>query len=210
MICETFPVGPLQANCTILGDEETHEAVVVDPGEDAGKIFQLLGKLGLTLKQILATHAHLDHIGGAFQLKKLSGAPVYLNENDLPLLATIGDQARWLGMREPETSSPDGNLTEGQIVGLEHFPAKVLLTPGHTQGSISLYLESAQLVIAGDTLFAGSIGRTDLPGGDFDQIIHSIQTQLFVLPDETRVITGHGPATSIGRERSSNPYVNME
>jgi hydroxyacylglutathione hydrolase len=206
MILDTFPVGPLQANCTILGDEETGQALVVDPGDEAKRIYERLEKRGLKLKQILVTHAHLDHIGGAFELKQLTGAPIYLNEKDLPLLDSIKEQARWLGMRSPETAPPDEYLTDGRVVGLEKYPAEVLCTPGHTQGGVSLYFASLKLLIAGDTLFAGGIGRTDLPGGDYAQIIHSIQTRLFVLPDETKVITGHGPSTAIGYERRENPY----
>jgi glyoxylase-like metal-dependent hydrolase (beta-lactamase superfamily II) len=209
MMIDTFPVGPLQSNCTILGDEETGEAIVVDPGDDADRIYQRLVKKSFKLKQILLTHAHLDHVGGAFTLKRLTGSPIYLNEKDIPLLNTVAEQARWLGMRAPEIAPPDEYLTDGRTVGLERYPAQVLCTPGHTQGGVCLYFASLKLLIAGDTLFAGSIGRTDLPGGDFSQIIHSIQTRLFVLPDETKVITGHGPSTTIGHERRSNPYATM-
>jgi glyoxylase-like metal-dependent hydrolase (beta-lactamase superfamily II) len=130
-----------------------------------------------------------------------------LNENDLPLLAMMKDQAGWLGIETPETAPPDENLTEGQRVGLERYPAQVIHTPGHTQGSVCLYFAPLKLLIAGDTLFAGSIGRTDLPGGNSGQIIDSIQTRLLALPDETRVLTGHGPATTIGQERRSNPFL---
>lgn len=210
MILDTFPVGPLQSNCTILGDEETGQAIVVDPGDDAKRIHERLEKRGLKLQQILVTHAHLDHVGGAFQLKQLTGAPIYLNEKDLPLLDTIKEQAGWLGMRPPETAPPDEFLTDGRVVGLEKYPAQVLHTPGHTQGGVCLYFASLKLLIAGDTLFAGGIGRTDLPGGSYAQIINSIKTRLFTLPDETVVITGHGPSTTIGSERRGNPYVNME
>jgi hydroxyacylglutathione hydrolase len=207
MILETFAVGPLQSNCTILGDEETHEAVVVDPGADAELIHGRLVKHGLTLKQILVTHAHLDHVGGAAQLKKLTGAPIYLNENDVPLLASMKSQAAMLGMRAPETAPPDEFLSENKIVGLERYPARVLHTPGHSLGSVCLYFEQLKLVIAADTLFAGSIGRTDLPGGDYGQIINSIKTRLMTLPDDIKVITGHGPSTTIGDERHWNPFL---
>jgi len=207
MILETFPVGPLQCNCTLMGDEEAHEAIVIDPGDEVSRIYRRLTELGLTLKQILVTHAHIDHVGGALKLKKLTGAPILLNENDLPLLKMMQVQAGWLGIETPETAPPDESLADGLTVGLSRYPAQVLHTPGHTQGSVCLHFAPLNLLIAGDTLFAGSIGRTDLPGGNGAQIIESISTRLLPLPDETRVVTGHGPATTIGTERSSNPFL---
>ncbi len=207
MILETFPVGPLQCNCTFLGDEASGEAIIIDPGEEVSRIRKLLTSRGLKLKQILITHAHIDHVGGALQLKRLTGAPIYLNENDLPLLAMMNDQAAWLGAPVPETAPPDEGLADGRQVGLAAFPANVIHTPGHTQGSICLHFVPLKMVIAGDTLFAGSIGRTDLPGGNSAQIIDSIHTRLLNLPDETRVIPGHGAATTIGRERRTNPFL---
>ncbi|MGA9069583.1 MAG: MBL fold metallo-hydrolase [Terracidiphilus sp.] len=207
MILESFPVGPLACNCTILGDEETGEAIVIDPGDEVARIARQLTKHGLKLKQILITHAHIDHVGGALQLKRLTGAPILLNENDLPLLQMMPTQAGWLGMETPETAPPDENLADGLMVGLEGYPAQVLHTPGHSQGSVCLHFAPLKLLIAGDTLFEGSIGRTDLPGGNFAQIIDSIQTRLMALPDETRVLTGHGPETTIGTERRNNPFL---
>jgi hydroxyacylglutathione hydrolase len=207
MILETFPVGPLACNCTLLGDEDSHEAIVIDPGDEVSRIHRRLRELGLQLKQILITHAHIDHIGGALKLKRLTGAPIFLNENDLPLLKMMAEQAAWLGIGTPETAPPDAELSEGLVVGLSRYPAKVIHTPGHSQGSVCLHFEPIKLLIAGDTLFAGSIGRTDLPGGDFNQIIDSIRAKLLVLPDETHVLPGHGPATTIGEERESNPFL---
>ena len=207
MLFESFPVGPLACNCTILGDEETREAIVIDPGDDISRIHKRLTEHGLKLKQILVTHGHIDHIGGALKLKRLTGAPIYLNENDLPQLELMDTQAAWVGITTPETAPPDEGLKDGQLVGLEHYPAQVLHTPGHTQGSICLHFAPAGLLIAGDTLFAGSIGRTDLPGGNFDQIIASLRSRLLTLPDETKVLPGHGPATTIGEERASNPFL---
>jgi len=208
MILETFPVGPLQCNCTILADEESREAIVIDPGDEISRIHRRLSTLGLTLKQILVTHAHIDHIGGAQKLKKLTGAPIFLNEDDLPLLKIMAEQAAWVGVETPETAPPDESLNDGRRVGLDSYPAQVLHTPGHTQGSICLQFAPLKMVFAGDTLFAGSIGRTDLPGGDGEQIIHSIQTRLLSLPDDTKIIPGHGPVTTIGRERITNPFLN--
>ncbi len=207
MIFESFPVGPLACNCTILGDEEAHEAIVIDPGDEVTRIHSRLTELGLKLKQIMVTHAHIDHVGGALKLKHLTGAPIFLNENDLPLLEMMQSQATWLGVRTPEIALPDESLTDGLIVGLERFPAEVLHTPGHTQGSVCLHFAPLKLLVAGDTLFAGSIGRTDLPGGDFTQIIDSLHSRLLTLPDETEVLPGHGPVTTIGEERSSNPFL---
>jgi glyoxylase-like metal-dependent hydrolase (beta-lactamase superfamily II) len=207
MIFESFAVGPLACNCTILGDEESRGGIVIDPGDEVGRIHRRLIELGLKLKQIIVTHAHIDHVGGALKLKRLTGAPIFLNENDLPLMKMMAAQAIWVGMRPPETAPPDENLKDGQIVGLERYPAEVLHTPGHTQGSVCLHFAPLKLLIAGDTLFAGSIGRTDLPGGNFDQIIDSVHSRLLTLPDETQVLPGHGPATTIGEERKSNPFL---
>ncbi len=210
MILETFPVGPLQCNCTLLGDEATGEAIVIDPGDEVSRINSRINELGLKVKQILVTHAHIDHVGGALRLKRLTGAPILLNENDLPLLEMMAAQAAWLGVAPPETAPPDESLADGLRVGLPAYPAHVLHTPGHTQGSVCLHFVALKMVIAGDTLFARSIGRTDLPGGDYGQIIDSIHTRLLTLPDETRVIPGHGPATTIGEERRANPFLHSQ
>ena len=207
MILESFPVGLLQCNCTLLGDEEAGEAIVIDPGDEISRIHRRIGELGLKLKQILITHAHIDHIGGAIKLKRLTGAPILFNENDMPLLEMMDAQAGWIGVPTPEVAPPDSSLTEGLTVGLDRYPAQVLHTPGHTQGSVCLHFAPLNLVVAGDTLFAGSIGRTDLPGGNGRQIIDSIKTRLMPLPDETRVIPGHGPDTTIGMEREQNPFL---
>jgi hydroxyacylglutathione hydrolase len=207
MILETFPVGPLQCNCTLLGDEAAKEAIVIDPGDEIGRIHRRLVDLGLKLKQILVTHAHIDHVGGALKLKRLTGAPIFLNENDLPLLQMMDEQAAWVGVAPPEVAPPDEGLIDGNVVGLASCPAKVIHTPGHTQGSICLHFAPLDMLIAGDTLFAGSIGRTDLPGGNTAQIIDSIRSRLLPLPDKTKVIPGHGSFTTIGAERRANPFL---
>ncbi len=207
MILETFPVGPLRCNCTILGDEVTHEAIVVDPGDNIPEILSRLQKHGLTLRQIVVTHAHIDHVGGAVLLRKLTGAPVVMNQKDLGLLGMMEMQAGWLGVPTPEVAPPDASAEDGLTVGLATLPAQVLHTPGHTPGSVCLLFPDQHLLLAGDTLFAGSIGRTDLPGGDGPQILRSLRDRLLVLPDTTRVLPGHGPETTIGEERQSNPFL---
>jgi len=207
MILESFPVGPLHCNCTILGDEVTHEAIVVDPGDNIPEILSRLEKHGLTLRQIVITHAHIDHIGGAAQLKKATGAPVLLNQKDLGLLGIMEIQAGWLGVPTPEVAAPDASADDGVAIGLASLPAEVLHTPGHTPGSICLFFPKQHLLLAGDTLFAGSIGRTDLPGGDGRQILRSLRDRLLILPDATRVLPGHGAETTIGEERQSNPFL---
>jgi hydroxyacylglutathione hydrolase len=207
MILETFPVGPLQCNCTILGDETTGQAMVVDPGDNIPQILAFLARHKLSLKQIIVTHGHIDHIGGAARLKKATGAPVFLNQNDLPQLTMMDMQASWLGVPTPEIAPPDTSAEEGMTVGIAGHTAQILHTPGHTQGSICLHFVPENLLLAGDTLFAGSIGRTDLPGGDSKQILRSLHDRLLILPDQTRVIPGHGPATTIGEERQSNPFL---
>lgn len=207
MIHEIFPVGLLQCNCSILGDETSREAIVVDPGDDIPAIQTVLDRHGLTVKQIVITHAHIDHIAGAQQLKRLTGAPVLYNQNDLPLVKMMDVQASWLGMATPEVLPPDVAMTDGQTVGVEGIAGIVLHTPGHTQGSSCLYLPQQLVLLAGDTLFAGSVGRTDLPGGDTKQLIRSIHDRLLVLPDEVLVVPGHGPNTTIGEERAANPFL---
>ena len=207
MILEVLPVGMLQCNCSILGDEATGEAIVVDPGDEVPRIMALLAKHSLTVKQIVITHAHIDHIAGAHRLRKLTGAPVLYNQNDLPLVKMMDVQAGWLGMFTPTVDAPDDTLDDGKLIAIAGLSGSILHTPGHTEGSVCLYLPSQTLLLAGDTLFAGSIGRTDLPGGNTRKLLASIRERLLVLPDEVKVIPGHGPATTIGSEREKNPFL---
>lgn len=207
MIHETLPVGPLQCNCSIVGDETTHEAIVIDPGDDIADILALITKHNLRVKQIVITHAHIDHVGGAMKLRAATGAPILLNQNDSALLKMIDIQASWLGMESPGKVEIDHSVGESDKVQAGSLVAEVLHTPGHTEGSICLYFPLEKKLIAGDTLFAGSIGRTDLPGGSFDKIIRSLHEKVLMLPDETIVVPGHGPLTSIGEERESNPFL---
>ena len=207
MVHEVFAVGLLGCNCSVLGDESTGEAVVVDPGADVSVILAVVAKHLLRVKQILVTHAHIDHIAGALELQKLTGAPVLYNQRDLPLVAMMEVQAGWIGVATPEVDAPDASLEHLMTVGTAALPMTVLHTPGHTPGSVCLYLPQSDLLLAGDTLFAGSIGRTDLPGGDLRTLLRSIGDHLLMLPESTRVIPGHGAETTIGAERSGNPFL---
>jgi glyoxylase-like metal-dependent hydrolase (beta-lactamase superfamily II) len=207
MIHEVLPVGMLQCNCSVFGDEQTREGLVVDPGDDIEAVLAIVRKHGLTVKAIVITHAHIDHIGGAQKMKAATGAPVYMNPNDAELASMLDMQAAWLGMRPPEKVEVDTPAKDGDRLLVGATEVHVLHTPGHTQGSISLWLPTEGKLVAGDTLFRDSIGRTDLPGGDGRQILRSIQEKLLALPEETVVIPGHGPNTTIGREKQFNPFV---
>jgi glyoxylase-like metal-dependent hydrolase (beta-lactamase superfamily II) len=207
MIHEILPVGMLQCNCSIFGDEATHEGLVVDPGDEIESILEVVRRHGLTVKAIVITHAHIDHIGGAAKLKQATGAPVYMNLNDEELKGMLDVQASWLGMQPVTAVAVDQPARDGDklLVGATEF--HVLHTPGHTQGSISLYIPAETKLVAGDTLFRDSIGRTDLPGGNPRQILQSIHDKLLPLPEDTVVIPGHGDNTTIGREKQFNPFL---
>jgi glyoxylase-like metal-dependent hydrolase (beta-lactamase superfamily II) len=207
VIHEILPVGALQCNCSVLGDEVSREAIVVDPGDEISEIVAILQRHGLTAKMIVITHAHIDHIGGAHKLRALTGAPVYMNEDDSFLADNLAVQAGWLGVVTPENPGIDTPANDGDTLRVGSMEAHVLHTPGHTPGSISLYMPLEQKVLAGDTLFRNSIGRTDLPGGDTGKIGLSIRGKLYTLPEETIVIAGHGDSTTIGREKKLNPFV---
>jgi glyoxylase-like metal-dependent hydrolase (beta-lactamase superfamily II) len=207
MIHEILPVGMLQCNCSIFGDEQSREAVVIDPGDEIDRILDILAKHQLRVKAIVITHAHIDHIGGAQKLKAATGAPVYMNANDQALYDTIDMQAGWLGMETPEQGEIDVDAHEGGKLDLGGAEFHILDTPGHTQGSISVWIPAENKLVAGDTLFMDSIGRTDLPGGNHRQILRSIHDKLLPLADQVLVIPGHGPNTTIGRERERNPFL---
>lgn len=218
IIHEILPVGMLQCNCSIIGDPETREALVVDPGDEAGRILQILAKHALTVKAIVSTHAHIDHVGGLRKMQQATGAPVLMHGDDMELYRHLDIQAAWIGMRTPDPVSIDKFLREGDTLRWGRFEANVFHTPGHTPGSISLYLApkkeenagvDAGKLLAGDTLFAGSIGRTDLPGGSLEKILRSIHQKLLILPDETIVYPGHGAVTTIGQERAANPFLEL-
>ena len=217
MIHEILPVGMLQCNCSIIGDPETREALVVDPGDESGRILELLAKHTLTVRAIVSTHAHIDHVGGLRKMQQATGAPVLMHGDDMELYRHLDIQAAWLGMRTPDPATIDQFLREGDTLRWGRFEASVLHTPGHTPGSISLYLAPEKekagaaegKLFAGDTLFAGSIGRTDLPGGSLEKILRSIHQKLLVLPDETIVYPGHGAVTTIAEERAANPFLEL-
>jgi glyoxylase-like metal-dependent hydrolase (beta-lactamase superfamily II) len=207
MIHEILPVGPLQCNCSVIGDESTREAMVIDPGDEIEQITAIVRKHNLQVKQIVITHAHIDHVGGAMKLRALTGAPILLNQNDYALLKMLDVQATWIGMSSPGDVKVDASLSHDDELQAGNLRASVLHTPGHTEGSVCLYFPAEKLLIAGDTLFAGSIGRTDLPGGSFEKIMRSLHQRVLALPDETLVIPGHGPKTTIGEEREGNPFL---
>lgn len=204
---ETFPVGPLQCNCSILYDTDAADATVVDPGGDVVTILGFLTLHHLKLRQIVVTHAHLDHIAGAKLLSDATGAPVLYHQADVFQLSWMEQQAAWMGVPNPRPLPPDASAEEGLklLVGTE--AGEVLHTPGHTEGSISVYFPQSSLLLAGDTLFRGGIGRTDLPGGDGRLILESIRDKLLPLPENTLVIPGHGAFTTIGRENEENAFL---
>jgi hydroxyacylglutathione hydrolase len=206
MILETIVVGALAVNCYIVGSTTTHEAAVIDPGDDAAKIMALLEKKGLKLKYIILTHAHFDHAGAAKTLQHKTHAKVLVDEKDAELLKNTAAQAAIFNMTAPPPPVPDKFVKEGDVIDVGGIKMKVIETPGHTRGGISLYVEKEHVVFTGDTLFWGSIGRTDLPGGDYNTIIHSIKKKLGSLPDDTRVLSGHGDETTIGFEKQQNPF----
>ena len=211
MIHEILPVGWLQCNCSVFGDREGGEAIVIDPGAEVERILAVLERRHLRLKLIAVTHAHIDHIGGARKLKEATGAPVYMHQADLGLYRALPQQAQMLGLPSaPPMTAIDAPLNDGDRVQVGPVSGTVLHTPGHTQGSVCLYFPDAgggKKLFAGDTLFQGSIGRTDLPGGDMAQILRSLREKLLALDDDTVVIPGHGPLTAIGREREENPFL---
>jgi glyoxylase-like metal-dependent hydrolase (beta-lactamase superfamily II) len=207
MIHEILPVGVLQCNCSIFGDESTRKAIVIDPGDEIQRILDVLARHSLTVTAIVITHAHIDHIGGAQKLKLATGAPVYMNLHDSELQAMLDVQATWLGMRTPEAVEIDVPVKDGDKLLVGATEVHVLHTPGHTQGSICLWMPSERKLVAGDTLFRDSIGRTDLPGGDGRQILKSIHDKLLPLPGDTDVYPGHGEPTTIAREKRSNYFL---
>ncbi len=204
-IVRTFPVGPLQCNCTIIGDAVSKKALVVDPGGDAQIILRTLAELELKVVAIIHTHAHLDHILAAGEIRTATGAPIYLHESDMFLWNSVEDQCVMFGVPNTTLPDPDHYLNDDHDLGC--CGGVAIHTPGHTPGSTSFWFEESKTLIAGDTLFKGGIGRTDFPGGNYDQIVSSIRERIYTLDDDAAVITGHGPATTIISEKQSNMFV---
>jgi len=207
---ETIPVGPLQCNCSILGDPTSGEALVIDPGDEPERILRALRASGLTPVALLHTHAHFDHIGGSRRVHEATAAPIRLHAADFPLYDALPTQAAHFGLSAEDPSPPGPPVEDGEAIRFGRFAVTAIHTPGHTPGSTCYRLEGEEgpgLLFSGDTLFRRSIGRTDLWGGDTETILSSIRERLYRLPGELRVICGHGPDTTIGEESDRNPFV---
>ncbi len=205
MIIKTLAVGPIVANCYILGCEETKEAVVVDPGDETGKILLSLADSGLKVKYIINTHGHFDHVGGNKKMKDATGADILIHPLDAPMLDTLSASAANWGLLADDSPPPDRTVEDGDEISFGNITLKVIHTPGHTPGGVSFHTNG--YVFVGDTLFESSIGRTDFPGGNLETLISSIKNKLFALDDDVQVFTGHGSTTTIGREKRSNPFL---
>jgi len=206
MLLMRLVVGPLQVNCFILADEKTREAVVIDPGDDAQDILLIIKEKGLKVLYIVNTHGHFDHIGANKAIKEATGAEILIHEGDSAVLASAPSQSAMFGMKSVSSPSADRFVKHGDVIRAGEVSLRVLHTPGHSPGGICLLEEG--IVFTGDALFAGSIGRTDFPGGDLATLLRSIKTNLLTLPDDTKVFSGHGPASTIGDERRENPFLN--
>lgn len=204
VIIEQLEVGPIMANCYILGCEETKEGLVIDPGGDADQILMKIGKHGLTIKWIVNTHGHFDHVGANKKLKDATGAPIMIHSGDAPMLSQLSSAAASFGLKAENSPGPDQEIADGDTISFGNYSLKVMHTPGHSPGGVSLYADGH--VFVGDTLFSGSIGRTDLPGGNYETLINSVESKIFTLPEETRVHCGHGPDTTVAREKRYNPF----
>jgi hydroxyacylglutathione hydrolase len=207
MILEALTVGPFQENCYVIGDEETGTGALVDPGDEATRIALAVEQSGLEISQIIITHAHIDHVGAVAAMVDEYACPVLMHAEAEPMLRQLPTQAMMMGLRFGKVPTVDRHIEDEEVLEVGGLRLKSLYTPGHAPGHLAFYLADEGLVLSGDALFAGSIGRTDLFGGDMDLLMRSINERLLTLPDETRVLPGHGPETTIGEERANNPFL---
>jgi glyoxylase-like metal-dependent hydrolase (beta-lactamase superfamily II) len=207
LLVETLTNGPFMENCFIAADAATRRGILIDPGDEERRILETVKALDLEITEIVATHGHIDHAGAVAPLKRVLGVPFAIHPAERPWLEKLPHQAMMFGLSEKETPAVDRELAHGDVVRIGELEAQVLHTPGHSAGGICLLLQPQKTVFVGDTLFAGSIGRTDLPGGSFETLIEAIRVHLLGLPDDTTVYSGHGPATTVGAERRGNPFL---
>lgn len=207
MIFNTFVVGALGVNCIILGCSTTGESVVIDPGSDAETLIAFVAEKSLNVTAIINTHGHFDHVGGNSRLKGALNAPLLIHASDAQMLGRVSQVATMYGLSGEDSPQPDRFLEDNQVIRFGEYALKVIHTPGHTPGGCCFYIENEGKLISGDTLFADGVGRTDLPGGSHVQLVESIRTRLFTLPDHVEVYPGHGPTTTIGHEKRHNPYL---
>ena len=207
MILEMLTVGPFQENCYVIGDEETGAGAIVDPGDEAARIALAVERTGLDIAQILITHTHIDHVGAVAALAEEYSCPVLMHAEAEPMLAQLPTQAMMMGLRFGKVPTVDRHIEDEETIEVGGLELRSLYTPGHAPGHLAFYVESEGLVLSGDALFSGSVGRVDLPGGSMEVLMRSIEERLLTLPDETVVYSGHGPETTIGNERAHNPFL---
>jgi hydroxyacylglutathione hydrolase len=207
MILEMLTVGPFQENCYVAGDEESMTGAIIDPGDEAARIALTVERVGLEISQIIVTHSHIDHVGAVAQLVDEYMCPVLMHKEAEAMLKTVPQQAMMMGMRFGKVPRIDRHIGDDEVLEVGSLQLRSLYTPGHAPGHLAFLVEDESTVFSGDALFAGSVGRVDLPGGSMEVLMRSISERLLTLPDETRVLSGHGPETTIGRERVSNPFL---
>ena len=207
MIVEMLTVGPFQENCYVIADEDSGTGALIDPGDEAARIALAVEQMGVSIGQIIVTHTHIDHVGAVASLVDEFVCPVLMHEEAEAMLRTMPQQAMMMGMRFGKVPKVDRRIADDEVLEVGSLRLRSLYTPGHAPGHLAFYAEEQGVVFSGDALFAGSVGRTDLPGGSMDVLMRSISERLLTLPDETRVLSGHGPETTIGRERRTNPFL---